>query len=117
LLYLRPMEGLSALILAAVLGGAPLTLHAADSWTIPRARLDLGVVTPTARTASAEVESMIARTFYLSPTGWLGVQVDSELALLLDVRVDKVATSPDPARGDPQDAVVARFGVELRPRL
>lgn len=115
------MEGLSALILAAVLGGAPLVLQPADHpWSarFPRARLELGLETASrARTAAAEVESLVARTFYLSPTGWLGVQVEDDLALLLDVRVDRVASSPDPARGDPRDAVVARFGIELRPHL
>jgi len=117
------VDGLASLILAAVLGGTPLSLQRADqpcSEHLPSVQLELEWQ-PTALTAPEDslrfVEEMIEETMYLSPAGWLGVAVRDDLALLVDVHVDQLATTPDPARPDPRHAFAARLGVEVRPSL
>lgn len=61
------------------------------------------------------VEAMLEESVYLSPAGWMGLAVREDLALLVDVRMDQLATTPDPARPEPRHALTARFGVEIRP--
>lgn len=111
------MDGLSALILALVLEGTPLVLQPLDrpcSDQLPSPAIDLELELSPLANASQRLEALVAETMYLSPSGWLGVQLRPDLAVLLDARVDNVASSPDPARPDPREALSARIGIELR---
>lgn len=67
--------------------------------------------------AMLAVEAMVEEAFYVSPAGWLGIAVREDLAITLDIRVDRLPTSPDPARPDGRDAIAARLGVEIRPSI
>lgn len=115
------MDGLASLILAAVLGGTPLPLQRSDqpcSERLPAVQLELDwqpLAFAAPEASFRVVEAMIEESVYLSPAGWLGLAVSDDLALLVDLRVDQVATTPDPARPDPRHAVAARLGVEIRP--
>jgi hypothetical protein len=62
-----------------------------------------------------DVGRAIVPRLYRAESGRLGLALTRRLALLADVRVDSVATSPDPGRPALRDSFSASFSLELRP--
>jgi hypothetical protein len=111
-LLLSPcMPSLVSVLLASALFGA--TPRTSVAGCMPRAELDLTLELP----ADAEGASVLSvLPFYdrlYASHGWIGLTVDDQLAVLVDLRVGAQATSPDPARPDPRSVFEASVGVGI----
>lgn len=80
----------------------------------PRIELDLALElsSQTRRGIAASVVSalLLEDRFYVAH-GWMGIALDDELAVLVDLHLGTEPTSPDPARPDPRNVVAASLGV------
>jgi hypothetical protein len=70
---------------------------------------------------SATIELDQASVFFeplddivFTTSDWIGVELNDDLAVLLDLRLSSHATSPDPARPDLRGAFAASIGVGMR---
>jgi hypothetical protein len=104
------MPSLVSVLLASALFGA--TPRPSVAGCMPRAELDLTLELPTDEGASVLSILPFYDRLYASH-GWVGITVDDELALLVDLRLGAEATSPDPARPDPRSVVQASLGVGI----
>ena len=105
------MPSLASVLLAGVLLGA--TPRTNVEGCAPRMEVDLALEL-SGEAPSASVLSVLP--FYdrlYASHGWVGIALDDELAVLVDLRLGAQATSPDPARPDPRSVVEASLGVGI----
>ena len=122
------MDGLTAIVLAAILGGTPIALEPRTialeprTWIAPGPHLEVEWSSlalsdqGSAPRIEDRIAAIVAETVDLS-AGWIGLAVSDDVSLLLDVRVDAVPTSPDPARPDAESGLAARVGISVRPAI
>jgi hypothetical protein len=83
----------------------------------PIEALDVAPVALDPVDAMRVVASLAPRMLHLRPNGWLAIDLDRDLSVLLDLRIDSLPTSVDPARPDTASGLAGRIAVELRPEI
>lgn len=115
MLYKQAMHGFATMFLvSALLGTAPAPVDGCASLNV---ELDLQLEASDARAADLAHDVMSALPLYdrvYATSGWIGVALNDDFAVLVDLRLGGEATSPDPARPDPRAAVAASLGISVR---